>query len=218
MIDAVMCDRWAGKPSFAALKAGTPPNTLVIKAVAKLGRTGQRALDIGAGSLRNSCYLLDRGFTVDAVDVDPVAVDLAAQLANPRLRFIHDDITQVAIEPQSYSLVVAIHVMQYLSRADIVSMIGAIRSGLTDDGILCCTILGDRDGWADCRPLMTFLSAADCRELFRGFHILEFEEKEYSGFNVVGMPKHWHVFQCLMGNEHSDDREVIRIARRADRH
>jgi hypothetical protein len=106
---------------------------------------------------------------------------------------------QFPIEPQSYSLVVAIHVMQYLSRADIVSMIDMIPSGLTDDGILSCTILGDRDGWANCRPLMTFLSAADCRELFHNFRTLEFEEKEYSGFNVVGIPKHWHVFQCMMG-------------------
>ena len=136
---------------------------------------------------------------MDAVDVDPVAVGLAAQLANPRLRFIHDDIMQFPIEPQSYSLVIAIHVFQYLSRADIASTIGAIRSGLTSDGILCGTILGDRDEWADSRPLMTFLTVSDCRELFRNFRILEFEEKEYSGFNVVGMPKHWHVFQFLLG-------------------
>jgi SAM-dependent methyltransferase len=156
-----------------------------------------RALDIGAGPLNDSLFLLRAGLSVDAVDSDPHTLSLASELSNPRLNVVRADIRDVRIVPDAFSLVVAIHVLPFLPRADLLRTLPAIIEGLSEGGILCCTFLGPDDSWAQLRPHMTFLSRSEVSGLLSQLQPVVFSEQKYQGANAKDEPKRWHVFRGI---------------------
>lgn len=183
--------------SYASLRAGRGPNALLAQAVELLAPSAGRALDIGAGPLNDALYLLEAGFAVDAVDADPHTAALAAQLDDPRLTVTRADLRGFAIVPATYALAVAIHVLPFLSRADLGRTVPAIVDGLAAGGVLCCTFLGSDDEWAGRRPRMTFLSRSEARGLLSGLEPVVFTEHRYQGVDAKDAPKHWHVLRCI---------------------
>ena len=184
--------------SYAALSTGGEPNALVVDAVRRLGAGNGRALDIGAGPLNDTLFLLEAGWSVDAVDRDPLVRPIAAKLNNPHLNFIPDDIRRVSLEPGAYSLVVALHVLPFLPRTDFFQLIPSIVGSLSKGGILCCTLFGIRDTWARRSPgKSTFLHRSEATSLFAGLQSIVFAELMYDGVGVQNEPKFWHVFRCM---------------------
>lgn len=183
--------------SYASLRAGRPPNALLAQAVDLLPVRKGRALDIGAGPLNDSLFLLRAGLSVDAIDSDPHTLSLAAGLNEPRLNVVRADIRDVRIATNAYSLIVAIHVLPFLPRADLFRTLAAIVDGLADRGILCCTFLGPDDSWAQRRPRMTFLSRLELTALLSQLQPILFSEHRYHGANAKDEPKRWHVFRCI---------------------
>lgn len=71
--------------------------------------TGGSALDLAAGSGRNSLYLAGLGYTVDAVDISPVAMARLRAIARERrlpVRCIEADLDEYEIPETSYDLVI----------------------------------------------------------------------------------------------------------------
>lgn len=185
------------RESYASLRAGRKPNTLLIQALELLhGRTG-RALDIGAGPLNDSLFLLRAGLSVDAVDNDVQTLALASEVSDPRLNVVRCDIRDFRIAPGEYSLVVAIHVLPFLPRADLEQTVDAMVAGLCGGGIVCVTFLGPDDSWAQRRRRMTFVSRDEVEVLFAGLEPLVFSERRYAGVNAKDEPKRWHVLRCI---------------------
>ncbi|MEU1724903.1 class I SAM-dependent methyltransferase [Nonomuraea sp. NPDC005692] len=83
--------------TYASLRAGRGPNALVVEALGVLGGMRGRALDIGAGPLNDTRFLLELGFSVEAVDTDPCTLALAAAWRHPRLRVVHADVRDVPV-------------------------------------------------------------------------------------------------------------------------
>ncbi len=186
-----------GPKSYAALRTDRPPNGLILYVLDLLGNKRGRALDIGAGPLNDTRLLLQAGMTVDAIDTDPLILSAASHLNNPRLTAVLDDIRSFRIEPAAYSLIVAIHTLPFLRRADLPRVMSSIVGGLVKNGILCCTFFGGVDSWAKNRPRMTFLSRSEIQPLVTGLHPVEFSELAYDGADAEGKPKHWHIFRCI---------------------
>jgi Methyltransferase domain len=157
-----------------------------------------RALDVGAGALSDTRYLLQAGMTVDAVDTDPLTVRLGAKLNHPRLNVIHQDVRRTTIPTAVYALIVAIHVLPFLPRFEFSQSISAIVNGLADEGILCGTLFGIRDGWAGKRALMTFVSKSEADSYLAHLRPIIFSEDEYDGSDAQDRPKHWHVFRFIL--------------------
>ena len=87
-----------------------------------------RALDIACGNGRNSLYLAEQGFAVDAVDISSVAtMQLAARRSD--INVICADLDLWDIPPQCYSLIVNI---RFLDRR----LFPQIREGLLSGGVL----------------------------------------------------------------------------------
>ncbi len=87
-----------------------------------------RALDLAAGNGRHARFLVDRGFTVDALDISEVG--LAPLVGyHPRLHPVCIDLDTVEIPEERYSLIVNI---RYLSRR----LFPYIRAGLAPGGVL----------------------------------------------------------------------------------
>ncbi len=66
-----------------------------------------RALDLAAGPGRNSLFLAEKGFTVDAVDISDVAVDRLSG-RHPKVNAILADLDRYEIPPEQYSLILNI--------------------------------------------------------------------------------------------------------------
>ncbi|MET4716102.1 hypothetical protein ABIF63_000205 [Bradyrhizobium japonicum] len=184
--------------SYASLRLNRKPNPLVVDALKSMPFRCGRALDIGAGALSDTRHLLQAGMTVDAVDTDPLTAKLAARLGHPCLNAMHEDVRRIAIPPAAYALIVAIHVLPFLPRVECSAIISAIINGLADDGILCGTLFGVRDGWAGNRALMTFVSKSEAASYFTHLLPIVFSEAEYDGIDAYDRPKHWHVFRFIL--------------------
>jgi trans-aconitate methyltransferase len=184
--------------SYAFLRAGRKPNPLVADAVNLLDDKHGRALDIGAGPLNNTRFLLDAGFSVDAIDTDPFFLSLASALNNRRLNAVLADIRNAWIAPDAYSLIVAIHILPFLPRADLPWIMSSIVDGLAKNGILCCTFFGVRDSWAQRGRRMIFLSRSEISPFLTGLKQIEFSELVYDGADAQNRPKHWNIFRCIL--------------------
>jgi SAM-dependent methyltransferase len=185
------------RKSYALLRRDRQPNSLLPRALEFVDKPGGRALDLGAGPLNDTRLLLQAGFTVDAVDRDPVMLSFAARLNDRRLNAIHDDIRNFAIKPEQYSLIVAINTLPFLLRSELTRVLAAIIGGLARNGILCCTLFSVDDSWAGCKPYMTFLTRDEVECFFRELRPKEFTERVYDGVDADNSPKHWHIFRCI---------------------
>jgi 2-polyprenyl-3-methyl-5-hydroxy-6-metoxy-1,4-benzoquinol methylase len=186
------------RPSFALHCHDRAPNDLVIEAASMFGRSaGGRALDIGAGSLSSSRHLLSSGFVVDAVDPDPHVAELAAALGDSRLQMHWTDIRDVELAEGRYDLIVAMHVLHLIPRADLHALMPRITNWLADGGVFCATFLGIRDSWAPTPWRATVVQSDEVLELTSRLELIRFDELEYDGTNVLGEPKHWHTLRCL---------------------
>ncbi|MFC8513934.1 class I SAM-dependent methyltransferase [Streptomyces sp. NPDC057257] len=82
------------------------PNRFVAEELAGLKASG-RAVDLAAGEGRNSVWLAERGWEVDAVDFSAVALEKAERLAadrGVRLRTVRADLTAWAPAEATYGL------------------------------------------------------------------------------------------------------------------
>jgi trans-aconitate methyltransferase len=183
--------------TYASLRTRGRPNSLLVDAVGLLGQARGLALDVGAGPLNDAQFMLRAGLRVHAVDHDPRTIALAADVDDPGLSVVQADIRDVAVAAQAYALVVAIHVLPFLSREDLPSVLAGLIGGLAPGGVLCATFLGPDDAWAGRRPRMTFASRAQVSSMFGGLEAVELSERRYDGRNASDEPKRWHVLRCI---------------------
>jgi tellurite methyltransferase len=88
----------------------------------------RRALDIACGTGRNSVYLAQKGFTVDAVDISDVGLK-NFRAKNLPINIICADLDQFDISPNLYDLIINI---RYLNRR----LFPYIKEGLVSGGFL----------------------------------------------------------------------------------
>jgi SAM-dependent methyltransferase len=119
-------DLWGVLPS---------PELIFASRFSKVGR----ALDIGAGEGRNSLFLLERGYSVDAVDISLTALErleVKHHKWNQALNCFNCELSQFKLEPDTYSLIVADSVLNFVSRMEQRSFFRKAVDGLVSGGIL----------------------------------------------------------------------------------
>ncbi len=140
---------------------------------------GSTALDIAAGSGRNSLLLAEMGFCVEAVDVSDVGLALFAG-RHPAIRPICVDLDSYDIAPGRYDLIVNI---LYLNRR----LFPQIREGLKPGGILIFETLieaPDRAHGSDecCRDY--YLRENELLHAFLSMRIICYHEERSTGPEV----------------------------------
>lgn len=96
------------------------------------GPAGRRALDVACGDGRNSLYLAQLGFAVDAVDVSDVAVAALQAAAAQRELPVEARRMDLEVEPLPVAGYDAVVVINYLQR----DLFGALERALRPGGLL----------------------------------------------------------------------------------
>lgn len=98
---------------------------------------GGVALDAGCGEGTNAHWLANRGYTVDGVEVSPIALGKAAKNYTHRnINWYRADIQDFYLQPQAYDLVVAYGLLHCIPEAAWGDTVSRLQSATTVGGIL----------------------------------------------------------------------------------
>jgi len=171
---------------------------MLLAACSRLGAGGGRlAVDLGCGEGTDSLALLDRGWSVLAVDVEPAGLALlrarVPAACAGRIRIVCTSFGDAAVPPAH--LIHAGFSLPFCEPSQFPEVWAQIRSALVPGAIFAGQFFGTSDSWAD-DPGMTFQNRAEVISLLDGLEILELHETERDGEAYSG-PKHWHTYDVL---------------------
>ncbi len=150
---------------------------------------GKRALDLACGAGRNSLYLAEQGYEVDAVDIAKVALDTLWREAQSRglsekvFPLLHD-LDSFEIKQKGYDLVL---MSNFLDR----TLIERSKEGLKRGGLYIVeTYMADERNEKESSKASNLLEAGELRTIFLdGYKILHFDEYENEDYEIYRMKK-----------------------------
>jgi SAM-dependent methyltransferase len=209
-----MSDRMKGPgdwPRYFDAVRGQPARETLVRALdvfdlKRAGDGGERAnsrlaVDLGAGSGRDTFELLRRGWRVISIDSSAEGLDELRRAtpdeARDRLQTVHaryEDATWTTCE-----LVNASFSIPHTDPAHFPALWGAIERSIKPGGRFAGQFFGVRDGWAQ-KPdglTRTYHTREQVEEMLSAFEVEWFDEVEREGKNAFGDPKYWHVFHVV---------------------
>jgi len=180
--------------SYAELSEHLGPDPLAVRMM-KFVEQHETALDIGAGSLRNTKFLLEKGFRVTAIDTDPALAKYAKEVEGDLLTTSVCDVANFNFS-STYDIILAVNTLSFLAPPDFYTVLEKIKNNLSDEGVLCVTLFGNEDEWSG-NEEMTFLSRSEAEECVRDLHTLVFIEEKSEGATIEGEAKFWHIFRII---------------------
>lgn len=168
--------RWNEKH---AGKSGDQPPSSFLTEILSGGSwqiTAGRALDVATGRGRNACFLAERGFSVDAMDISEVALQEARKTAEARglaINFIQAELEQVALPAATYDLIINFN---FLERSLIPRMKNTLKLG---GHVIFETYLVDQRVLGHPRNPAFLLGHNELLELFRDFRVLLYREGKF---------------------------------------
>ncbi len=182
--------------AYYAATRSRPPRELMVEALDYLDRREQ-ALDLGAGALNDTKFLLAQGFDVTAVDVDPGVTQEAQRIMSPAFHLVISAYDQYQFPSETFDLVSAQYALPFNAPDTFDQVIENIKKSLRVGGVFCGQFFGDRDEFKTLRHGMTFLTAVEAQAQLNGLTIMKFQEEEKDDRTATGGKKHWHVFHFI---------------------
>ena len=159
-------ERWNRRHVEKPMRSGVEP--IVQKYIAEA--TSGRALDIACGIGRNTHYLADNGFKVDAIDISDYA--LSQLKKSDTINTIEVDLDAYVIQQDHYELIVNIN---YLSRR----LFPQIKNGLKKGGVLIFeTFIVAHGDFAQPSNPEFLLQKNELLHAFIGLDIIYYEERD----------------------------------------
>ncbi len=173
------------------------PREMLLDVLDAFGRKDHQAVDLGCGSGIDTLAMLERGWSVFAIDAEEEAIGrvrkrVPSSLA-PRLRPLVSRME--GVELPSADLVWAGFSLFFCHPDRFGEVWQRVRRAIRPAGRFAGELLGDRDTWAP-KDDMSAFTIGEARTLFEGFELERFEEEEEDGEACSG-PKHWHVFHAV---------------------
>jgi membrane dipeptidase len=173
--------------------AGDDPRPTLLDALARFDSPGL-AVDLGAGTGRDTAELLRRGWRVVAIDREGEAVErLNALGAEPQLE------TRLArfeaSEWPACDLVNASFALPFCPPEVFPELWARIVASLRPGGRFSGQLFGDHDDWAGSGVVV--LTRDELRTLLAPFEVEVLEEFDDDGTTAVGTRKHWHVYHLV---------------------
>ncbi len=175
--------------------AGLDARPTLIEAAGRFSAPGL-AVDLGAGTGRDTLELLRRGWKVVAIDGQQEAIDRIAELAGPDADRFDGSVGR--FEETTWpdcDLLNASFALPFTPQPEFAALWQRIVDSIVPGGRFSGQFFGDRDEWA--RSGLVVQTRAQVEELLRPFEIELLEEFEQEGQTVVGKTKQWHLFHVV---------------------
>jgi SAM-dependent methyltransferase len=185
-------DRW--QQYFAAV--GDEPRVTLLEALRRHEEEGREpglAVDLGAGTGRDTTELVRRGWRVVAVDAHPDAV-MRLRGLGAEVEVVHA--AYAAADWPPADLINASFALPFAAPADFDRAWARVRATLRPGGRFCGQLFGPRDEWAPAED-MTFQSRAEVEGLLDGWDVERLDELDEDGATATGRRKHWHLFHVV---------------------
>jgi SAM-dependent methyltransferase len=172
------------------------PRDLLLEVLASFEAPGH-AVDLGFGNGIETVAMLERGWSVVAVDPEAEAKDRLLTIV-PAGSSARLDVAVVPMEevelPQT-DLVWAGYSLFFCDPARFPRLWAGVAAANRSGGRFAGQLLGDHDTWAAETGITSF-DRAKVQALFEGWTVERLEEDEGDGESHAG-PKHWHLFHAV---------------------
>ncbi len=183
---------------FYAITKDRPPSSLLVRAI-NLVKNRSHALDLGAGALKDTKFLLAQGFNkITVVDSEPLAELLGKEFSSDQIKFVHSKFEDFSFPKNKYDIINAQYALPFNPPSTFDSMFSKLANSLKTGGIFTGQFFGVNDEWNGQRPEMTFYSIDEVKSLLSTMEILELEEENRDSRLADGTPKHWHAFHVIV--------------------
>lgn len=174
------------------------PSDNTILSVNFLNKYQRRVLDLGCGSLRNSKFLFNSGFVVDAVDKDPDVKNYTEFFKNRPKGLFNLKITdylKLDLEVKKYDIVVAQNSLSFNTKTEVRKMINKIYRALKTGGFFAGNLYGLKDFRVE-KGNMSFYTEDGVISSMSKFKIEKMNEAE-GNTEENGRSTHWHTFEFV---------------------
>lgn len=175
-----------------------PPRPLLVESLSFLSQKNN-ALDIGAGALNDTRYLLKENFKeVIAIDSAPASLELSHKIKDSRFTYHLLKVENYAFPSRHFNLVNAQLSLPFLLKKDFLKVWEAIKQTLRPEAILCGQLFGNNDEWNTPKSQMTFLTREEVLELLKDYEVIKFQEIERNDSATENLSKHSHIFNLIL--------------------
>ena len=182
-------------PKYINKTKGGPPRRLLMYAL-KFVQNKDAALDIGAGALNDSIYLLQNGFkkvvALDKVDLSELTKDFEVKAFS----FIKGSVADYTFPEKTFDLINAQYVLPFIHKEELAGVMDKAKKSLKHNGIFVGQFFGPRDSWSDRAEVSTH-SKAEIVKFLENLEVIYFEEEEKDDVTALGPKKHWHIFHFI---------------------
>ena len=174
-----------------------PPRPLLVKAMDFVVNR-EVALDLGAGALSDTKYLIESGFKkIVALDQEDLAKDIYYTLPKDIVEYVISTFEDYKYPINTFDIVNAQYALPFNPAETFPAVIRKIKDSLKPKGIFVAQLFGVKDEWNDGVRKITFHNRSEIEEFFKDMKILEFNEEEKDQKPVIGDMKHWHIFHII---------------------
>lgn len=181
-------------PEYIKLTENKLPRPLLVEALDHVNHR-YSALDLGAGALNDSKYLLAAGFkkimAIDSEEVPP--------LVNSAFVFKKILIEDYDFPSDTFHLVNAQFVLPFVKKEKLSRVVSDIKKSLKDGGIFTGQFFGTNDDWSKLSYVSIF-SKEEVLKMLSGFEKILVREEEKEAPMANGNRKHWHIFHFIVKN------------------
>ena len=174
--------------------AGDDPRPTLLDALARFDEPGF-AVDLGAGTGRDTAELLRQGWRVLAIDREPQALDRLRALASPKQLEAQLARVEDADWPQC-DLVNASFALPFCAPVAFPGVWEKVVASLRPGGRFCGQLFGDHDDWAGSGVVVH--NREELGPLLAPFEVELLNEVDEVGGTAVGTRKHWHVYHLVL--------------------
>ena len=156
------------------------------------------AMDLGCGAAVDTPYLIKKGWTVIAIDIEQKAESYLRKKVPGHLQshlLFHCTTYEQFPFADKVHLVNASCALPYCSPIHFNRVMKQVTDAILPGGRFSGHFFGKRDAWAAI-PEITFHTKEEVLRFFAGFEIELFEEKEWEGKSGPHV-KHWHTYKVV---------------------
>jgi tellurite methyltransferase len=168
-----------------------PPYDLLNKALSYVKNMG-KALDVGGGALKDTRYLLEKGFDVTVIDKSPLLEKEAEKIKSDRLHTYVTSFENFDFPVNEYVLASAMHSLSYCEPEHFNRVFINIKSSLKKGGIFCGHLYDTYDEWSK-GINRAYQTANGAKELLKDMDVILFQEEETEGDHT----KHWRIYDFI---------------------